>query len=63
MPTSPLESLTFEELAQARRLARDLANTGVCEPHELRHIWTLCDRIDAAVTAKRQQTPEIRIVP
>ncbi len=56
--TKSLELLSFEELATARSLIRDLANTGVAEPHELRHLWTMADRVDAAVTSKRQaETP------
>lgn len=49
----PLDLMTVDELAQARRLIRDLANAGVCDPHELKHLWTVADRIDDAVTAKR----------
>jgi len=56
--TQQLEKLTIEELARAQRLARDLANAGVCEPHELRQLWDLCDRLDAAVAAKRKAGPE-----
>lgn len=52
MPTHPLELLTFEELATARRLIRDLANSGVCQPHEIQMLWTAADRIDDAVAAK-----------
>jgi len=61
----PLEQMTFDELAQARRLIRDLANTGVCNPHELKHLWTVADRVDEAVTAKRQAeyTPQAPVAP
>ena len=61
----PLELMTFDELAQARRLVRDLANTGVCNPHELKHLWTVADRIDEAATAKRQaeHDPETPVAP
>ena len=56
MPTHPLELLTFEELATARRLIRDLANSGVCQPHEIQMLWTAADRIDDAGAAKRQRS-------
>jgi hypothetical protein len=61
----PLDLMTFDELAQARYLIRDLANTGVCNPHELKHLWTVADRIDDAVTAKRQgeRNPETPVAP
>jgi hypothetical protein len=50
-----LELLSFEELANAKRQLRDLANAGVCEPNELRTLWTIADRLDAAVRAKRER--------
>jgi hypothetical protein len=52
-----LELLSFEELANAKRQRqlRDLANAGVCEPSELRTLWTIADRLDAAVRAKRER--------
>jgi hypothetical protein len=37
-------------------LVRDLANWGVCEPDELRVLWRIADRIDAAVASKREQS-------
>jgi len=52
--TDRLIELDFTELARARRLIRDLANSGVMEPNELRMIWLIADRVDFAVTAKRQ---------
>jgi hypothetical protein len=50
-----LELLSFEEPANAKRQLRDLANAGVCEPSELRTLWTIADRLDAAVRAKRER--------
>jgi hypothetical protein len=52
-----LAKLTIEQLAEAQRLARDLANSGACNPHEMTHLWTLCDQIDEAVKAKRREDP------
>lgn len=52
-----MQDLTFEQLADAHRLIRDLANSGVCDSQEIKHLWTIADRIDDAVAAKRQSTP------
>lgn len=51
-----IDDLSIEELAAAVRLVRDLANSGVCEPDELRMLWRIADRIDAAVASKRSQS-------
>jgi hypothetical protein len=51
-----MDDLSIEELATAARLVRDLANSGVCEPDELRMLWRIADWIDAAVLAKREQS-------
>ena len=49
-----IDDLTVDELAMAARLVTDLANSGVCEPEEIRQLWRIADRIDAAVLAKRE---------
>jgi hypothetical protein len=51
-----LAGMTTGQLAAAVRLVRDLANSGVCEPDELRMLWRIADRIDAAVASKRSQS-------
>jgi hypothetical protein len=51
-----MADLSIEELATASRLVRDLANSGVCEPDELRMLWRIADRLDEAVAAKREQS-------
>lgn len=56
MPASLPTDLSIEELASASRLVRDLANVGVCQPDELRMLWHIADRIDAAVASKREQS-------
>lgn len=50
-----VELLSFEELANAKRQLRDLANAGVCEPGELRTLRRIAGRLDAAVRAKRER--------
>jgi hypothetical protein len=52
----PPTDLTLEELARANRLIRDLANSGVCTPEEIRMLWLIADRVDIAVRVKRQQS-------
>ena len=49
-----IDDLTIDELARAARLVTDLANSGVCDPEEMRQLWVIADRIDAAVLAKRE---------
>jgi hypothetical protein len=51
-----LTGMTIDQLAAAARLVRDLANSGVCEPDELRMLWRIAERIDATVLAKREQS-------
>jgi hypothetical protein len=53
MTDQKLDDLTIEELARAARLITDLANSGVCTPDEMRQLWRIADRVDAAVLAKR----------
>ncbi len=49
-----LADLSIEHLAKTARLIKDLANSGVCEPDELRMLWLIADRVDAAVASKRE---------
>ena len=56
MTARKIYDLSIEELATAARLVKDLANSGVCEPDELRQLWRIADRIDEAVAAKRSQS-------
>jgi hypothetical protein len=55
MEDRKIDDLSIEELARAARLVIDLANSGVCQPDELRQLWAIADRIDAAVMAKRSR--------
>jgi hypothetical protein len=50
-----LELLSFEGPANARRQLRDLATAGIREPSELRMLWTIAGRLDAAVRARRER--------
>ena len=49
------EPLSIEALANAKRAADTLINSGVCNLHEVRQLRGIIDRIDAAVREIREE--------
>ena len=42
-------SLSMDDLAELRKAAKSLFDSGVLTPHEKQHMWAVCMRIDGQI--------------